>query len=249
MVMDALSAFCHLGNFVRFRAGEKVYLKGSLAHYIYIVRSGELIASSLSFNGREVVIGSVSKGELVPMISLLEGATYNTDCTAVTAAELLAVRSSELRKLLRSDAELSSHLLNMALERLKRRTEQLEDAALLPVGNRICKWLIEHAKQSADGATIELHESERLIGLSLGGISRESVSRHLGALLKSGLITRNGRRVRIEAAAQLLAIAEGEAVFPGVAVIPQQVTKSSRQEAVQGGNYCGILPGNVDATP
>lgn len=215
--MDRVAKIEQLGKRVRFRAGQKIYAKGAPATHLFIVVSGELLTTAASPDGREIVFYRMdaSYGP-APLTALLDGAIYENDCVAQNDCELIVVKVAAFRGLLREDAALALHFLQIALQRLSRRTQRWEDASLLKTGARICKWIVEYASERgglSNGSVLELNDTERLIGLSLGGVSRESVSRHLVALEIAGIIGRSPKKIAILNASKLQALAYGTEPF------------------------------------
>jgi CRP-like cAMP-binding protein len=185
---------------------------------MFIVRSGELITTATAADGREVVFYRMDcHYGPAPLTALIGEMCYENDCFAHTDSELIVVETSEIRKALQTQPGAMSYILDLALRRLSRRTRQWEDASLLTVGARIGKWLLEHATKCGSvhaSDAFELRETERLIGLSLGGISRESVSRHLAGLARAGVISKQDKTICIIDHHRLHGLASGTEPFP-----------------------------------
>jgi CRP-like cAMP-binding protein len=187
-----------------FREREQIYARGSPCEFVYIVDAGELINVVVSPEGHELVIQRAGKGDIVPLTGLLllqDGAAYRTDCIAQTECKVTEVAASEVRAILAKRPELTLHLFDLSLKRLRERTQQFADCALLSVHSRVCEWLLQSARKqgikSSNSIVLDEHYSKRLIGLFLGGVSRESISRELSALSRAGLINRNGGHITL----------------------------------------------------
>ena len=209
--MHRLNILRRLGTATRFRAGAIIYERGSPAETVYIVESGEVIKKITSPEGHEIAIQRAVPNEMIPMTSLCaSGGRYQTDCTAHTDCELTAVGVPALRRALKDHHDLTLLLLNMSLRSLWTRNRQLADCSLSSVRAKLCKWLLEIAaeQRAADNRKIgvDFHYSERVIGLFLGGVSRESVSRKMSFLIKVGLIRRDGPLLTIPDPAKLAAM-------------------------------------------
>jgi CRP/FNR family transcriptional regulator len=215
--MDPMLAVRNLGRRLQFNAGDRIYSKGMAALEAYIVVSGEILATSASADGQEVVFYRMGPDYGLAPITALCGGTYENDAVAATDCELLEVKAADVRALLSQDHDLALYFLELALKRLRCRTQQWEDVALLSAGARICKWLVELASSKGalcDSSMLEVSDSERIIGQSLGGISRESVSRILAALATVGVIAKKGRSFRILNASRLQLLASGAEPLP-----------------------------------
>jgi CRP-like cAMP-binding protein len=207
--MDPLLTLQALGKPARYKAKQRIYIKGAQAREVFILNSGEALNILVSPDGHELVLQRVCPGDLVPMTGLLGDGIYQTDCIAQTNCEVTHMAASTLRKVLQSDPVLSFYVLEQALRRLKRRSQQLTDTAFLPVRARLSKWLVERLEEQGNGgndAVLDLNGSERLIGLALGGVSRETVSRHLSVLVQAQVIARSGKKIIIRDVAKLRAM-------------------------------------------
>jgi CRP/FNR family transcriptional regulator len=206
-----------LGKPVRFRAGEKIYRKDTPATLVYFVTAGEVVATNVGADGREAVLYRMGPGYGLAPLTALAVKCYENDCFAETDCQLIAIKTAEVRGHIRTHHEVAIYVLDLALQRLSRRTQQWEDVVLLSAGGRIAKWLLEyvlkHAAQA--GEVLTLQTSEYDIGLSLG-LSRESVSRHLAALTHYGVIARTGKQLRITNESRLKALANGTEQFTAV---------------------------------
>jgi CRP-like cAMP-binding protein len=230
--MDPLRAIRDLGRTAHFKAGDRIYCKGLPADEIYIVTSGELLTTGSSPDGREVVVYRMNSDYGLGPLTVLCGGVYDNDCVAQTDCELIVIKAAEMRSALRKDHDLALHILDQAVARLKRRTQQWEDASILCTGARLCKWLLEYASKRHglyDGARIEMDVSERIIGLSLGGISRESVSRTLGVLARAGVIARTRKTFRVLNVSTLDALANGTLPFPS---LPPKAQKNGHMPGI-----------------
>ena len=143
--MDPLLTLQALGKPARYKARQRIYAKGAQAREVFVLNSGEALNILVSPDGHELVLQRVSPGDIVPMTGLLGGGIYQTDCVAQIDCEVTHVPVLALRKALQSDPVLSFYVLEQALKRLRRRSQQLTDSAFLPVRSRLSKWLLERA--------------------------------------------------------------------------------------------------------
>jgi CRP-like cAMP-binding protein len=207
--MDPLLTLQALGKPARYKARQRIYAKGAQAREVFILNSGEALNIVVSADGHELVLQRVCPGDIVPMTGLLGDAIYQTDCVAQVDCEFTRVPVPALRTILQSDPVLSFYVLEIALKRLRHRSQQLTDTAFLPVRSRLSKWLLQRLEEKGsaqNNAVLDLNGSERLIGLALGGVSRETVSRHLSALVQAQVIARSGKKITIRDVAKLRAM-------------------------------------------
>ena len=211
MIPDVLS----LGRRFNAAAGTTVYALGKPAKSLFYLSSGRFASRVASAKGREFIVTEVPPGQFTPISALLEGSKYVVDGVALSECEMIAFDSVSLRKLLLRNAEVADFFLQVALQRLERRTEQLTDVALLDAQERVAKRLLDIAhKQSArlhDGMTIRLRDPNHFIGLTIAGVSRETVSRQLRRLANKGMIRRSRRDITLLDIKQLRSLFEIDA--------------------------------------
>jgi CRP/FNR family cyclic AMP-dependent transcriptional regulator len=176
----------------RYAAGAPIFAKGDPGISMMAVLAGRIMISSLSADGREVVLNIIGEGEIFGEIALLDGKERTADATAMTDCELLVLPRRSFLPLLERRPELATELLMVLCGRLRRTSEQVEDMLFLDVEARIAKILLRLVRdRSAEalppgaGATVRI--SQRDLG-NLVGASRESVNKHLQDWKRSGII-------------------------------------------------------------
>jgi CRP-like cAMP-binding protein len=196
---------------VKARQGVRIFSQGDASTMIFYVRRGLVVSHAESRNGRGLHVFHANAGEFVPLSALLEGFAYAASGIAQTATQLLRFESATLRKLVARDSMLSSYFLNRTLGRLIERTEQLKNLALMDASARVAKLLLQFSESGASNAqSVGFEVSDRMIGLSASGVSRETVNRKLRSFIERGLIERRGKKIRLLDVATLRAISEGE---------------------------------------
>jgi CRP-like cAMP-binding protein len=175
----------------RYPAGREIYAKGSPGGSMMAVLRGAVKMSSVSPEGKEVVLNTMSIGEIFGEVSLIDGGERSADAVAVTDCELLVLHRRDFMPLLEKHADICLVLLNILCQRLRQTSEQVEDVLFRHLESRLAKALL-HLTESAgmhgmNGSAIDLHLSQRELGAHAGG-SRESVNKHLQSWHRAGLI-------------------------------------------------------------
>jgi CRP-like cAMP-binding protein len=215
--MPIKSEILKLGRPIRALAGEKVFVQGGPAKFIYYLSIGSIVTCFTSATGHEAMIMDLGSGQFVPVVALLAGyISYPVDGIAQSDCELVAIEITKLRKLLSEDVHVSGFFLTVSLQRTQRVLQQYLDAALLSASERIAKWLISLARdQNArlfDGMAVQLDTSTRVVGLAMAGMARETISRQLTWLVSEGIIERSKKTVKVLDVARLEALCDGAAI-------------------------------------
>jgi CRP/FNR family transcriptional regulator, cyclic AMP receptor protein len=186
--IDTLLKFSHVEQY---RAGREIYAKGSLGDSMMAVLRGTVKMTSVSPEGKEIVLNMMGPGEIFGEIALLDGGERSADAVARTDCELLVLLRRDFMPILERHADICILLLKILCQRLRQTSEQVEDVLFRHLESRLAKALL-HLFESAsmhsiDGSSNDLHLSQRELGNIAGG-SRESVNKTLQSWHRAGLI-------------------------------------------------------------
>jgi CRP/FNR family transcriptional regulator, cyclic AMP receptor protein len=186
--VDTLLAFSRVE---RYPAGLEIYAKGSPGDCMMAVLRGRVKMSSVSTEGKEIVLNNMDAGEIFGEIAMLDGEERSADAIAVTDCELLVLHRRDFMPILEKHADICLILLKILCQRLRQTSEQVEDVLFRHLESRIAKALLHLAESAgmngANGSSADLHISQRELGAHAGG-SRESVNKHLQSWHRAGLI-------------------------------------------------------------
>jgi CRP/FNR family transcriptional regulator, cyclic AMP receptor protein len=199
--IDTLLAYSRVE---RYPAGEEIYAKGSPGQSLMVVLKGAAKMSSVSLDGKEIVLNIMHPGEIFGEIAILDGKERSADAVAMSDCELLIVNRRDLFPMLEKHADICMELLKILCQRLRQTSEQVEDVLFRHLEARIAKALLQHAER--DGRLLVLHMSQSELA-NIVGSSRESVNKQLQAWHRAGFID----------------LAKGSIVIRDVAAIEQLV--------------------------
>jgi CRP/FNR family transcriptional regulator, cyclic AMP receptor protein len=186
--IDALVTYSRVE---RYAAGAEIFAKGSPGHSMMAVLRGTAKMSSVSPDGKEIVLNIIYAGEFFGEISVLDGGERSADATAMTDCELLVLRRRDLMAFLENHADICLILIKTLCQRLRRTSEQVEDVLFRHLQSRIAKALLRLAEQAdrptLSGRSIDLHLSQRELG-NIVGSSRESINKQFQIWHRAGLI-------------------------------------------------------------
>jgi CRP-like cAMP-binding protein len=198
----------------RYPAGEEIYAKGSPGPSMFLVLRGAAKMTSVSSEGKEIVLNIMHPGEIFGEIGLLDGRERSADAVAMTDCEVLVLHRRDFMPILEKRADICLILLNILCQRLRQTSEQVEDVLFRHLESRVAKALLHLAEGAAlhgfPGSPIELHVSQRELGNMAGG-SRESVNKILQSWHKAGWIEHGKGMVvirNLDAIARLVTLPE-----------------------------------------
>jgi CRP/FNR family transcriptional regulator, cyclic AMP receptor protein len=172
-----------------FRQGERIFSKGDAGAGLLAVLSGLVRISVPSEGKTELTLRLIEANEVFGEVSLLDGQPRTADATAAMPCRLLSLERRDLLAVLLSDPAAAVTLLRVVSLRLRRTSEQLQQASFGPMSSRLAQALLAVARASpGDSASAgRICMSQREIG-NLVGLSRETTNRHLRAWRRSGII-------------------------------------------------------------
>lgn len=184
---------------IKFTAGQKICLSGTVCQNIFIVYSGFLKTSWSDKNGDEKVLNFPMRGDVIGLDGLIKD-QYINDVVAMTNVELIIL---PIKKLISNDAGdvlLKNKLLKIFCEKLIESQKIEYMIGSLPAEARVAKFLLSLGQKyhqlgfSAKSYNLKMTRND--IGSYLG-LTLETVSRTLSEFNRIGLVTVLQKSIRI----------------------------------------------------
>jgi len=190
----------------RARAGEVLFQKGDPGDGLLAILKGRIKISTLSAEGREVVLNIMGPGELFGEIALIDGKARTADATVMEDAELVVIDARDFLPFIESRPQIASRLLIMLCDRVRWVNDLYEDAVFRHLPARLAKHLIRLGEtfgaEGDEGLTIGIKLSQQDLG-NLMGATRESVNKQMRAWVTDGVISVDQGRITIRDRDQL----------------------------------------------
>jgi CRP-like cAMP-binding protein len=178
--LDALARFARVQDF---RRNETIVRKGDPGTGMMAVISGRVKISTVSLEGKEIIIDFINPGELFGEIALIDSGERTADAVAIAATRLMVLERRDFLPFLERHPGVCIKLLSLLCARLRQTTGLVEDALFQTVEYRLAKRLLRFAAQFGepheDGVLLPLQLSQREIA-ALIGVTRETVNKQLG---------------------------------------------------------------------
>jgi len=180
----------------RLRAGETLFLEGSVGSYLYIIASGAVRILTRSVDGREVQVALLGPFDVIGELSALDGKPRSGEARAAEPTELYMLSAASLRSFVLEHPTVGWELLKVLASRLRKADEAVADAAFLDVPGRLAKRLLElgetQGTQTAEGVRIRIPLTQEELAAMIGA-TREGVNRALSSFASMGFLERRGR--------------------------------------------------------
>ncbi len=180
----------------RLKAKEVLFRKGEPGNQLYGVMIGRLKVVTTGADGKELVFGVMSPGDVIGDIAIADSEPRSASVVALEPSELLTLHRREFIPYLERHPKVAIHLAGILAGRVRRLSEKAEDSIFLPLPARMAKTLLALA-QSYGPETGDQPIDIRLAQQDLGdmlGTTRESVNKQLRAWEDDGIVElRRGR--------------------------------------------------------
>ena len=194
---------------MRLRPGEMLFRQGDALGGFYGLLGGSMKISTLREDGREAIFVLLEPGNWFGEISLLDGQPRTHDATALAASEVLVVPQAAFAAQMQG-AAFSAAIARLLAGRIRSLYGMVEDAALRSMRVRVVRRLLMVARGdatlAADARTI-VPVSQESLAMMLG-ITRQTLSGELKALVALGAVALYYRRIEIVSVAKLQAMSE-----------------------------------------
>ncbi len=210
LAAEDVDALAEVARLRRLPKGEVLFLEGQPAEGFYVVAEGRVKVFRLSPQGREQILHVVGAGLSLAEAALFAGSNYPASAQALEASTVVFFPREDFARLLRSRAELALNLIGAMARKLREFAGLIEELSLTSVRARLARYLL--SRQPVGSGE---RPGWTALGLSKGALASrlgtvpETLSRSLASLSGQGLITVDGRRVRILDAETLREIAAG----------------------------------------
>lgn len=207
--LDALAAFAQCRPV---KAGQLLARVGDTLQSLIFVLSGQLLVMELAEDGRVIGRGAFGPGHAVGLITLVDGQPSIHAVQAEEDSELLSIPLPAARQFVLSRPLLTERLLKMLAGAIRQNHKEKAMLSLPNAFQRVFMQINLIATQNDDGGPTPLPKQHEIA--STVNTSRETVSRALQMLIKSGILTKRGHQIVVQRgeALQRLAIEGPEAL-------------------------------------
>ncbi len=185
--------------------GEVLFEQGDVGDALYAIVSGSLEISILSREGRKLSLDVMRPGALFGEIALFDPGVRTATVTALQPSRVRGVKNSDIRSAIRRKPELGIDLIQLAGERMRQMSSQINEQVFLPMPARLARKIL-YLTLDGSGHLSMLSFSQAELAEFVGA-TREAVSKTLSLWKRSGVIeaSRGGVRVLDRGALQVMA--------------------------------------------
>ena len=185
--------------------GEVLFEQGDTGDALYAIISGSLEFSIISREGRKLSLDVMRPGALFGEIALFDPGKRTATVTALEPCRVRGVKNADILAAIRKSPELGIDLIQLAGERLRWMSSQLNEQVFLPMPARLARKILYLTIDGSDD--LELLNLSQAELAEFVGATREAVSKTLSLWKRAGVIdaSRGGLRVLDRNALQVMA--------------------------------------------
>ncbi|MBL9107512.1 MAG: Crp/Fnr family transcriptional regulator [Myxococcales bacterium] len=170
---------------------------------LYIVLRGRVNLLRASDGGRDLILAALGPGEVFGEACALGGVTMSSTAVAAVQSELLKIPPEALVEHMRREPETTLRLMKLQGEKLREVEAVASGLALCDVEERLRRTLARLARRqgrrapASSGWILAPVPTQSELARMVGSC-RETVSRTLTAMARSGLVSASGRRMLLD---------------------------------------------------
>jgi len=200
--LDEISRRCAWRHY---EAGQRLVSREAADRDLHMIVAGTVRVTSYSAAGRETSFRDLEAGTSYGELSALDGRPRSVDVVAMSSALIASLSPADFRNLLREEWIVNERVLLRLTDLVRRLTDRVLDLSTLTVQQRICRELL----RLAHGGRIDPAPKHAELA-SLVSTYREQITREISALVKSGVLAKDGHALVVRDAAKLERMASPE---------------------------------------
>jgi CRP-like cAMP-binding protein len=182
----------------RFKRGEVLVEQGKKSNALYIILAGRTRVIMNDSRGREVILATLSVGDYVGEMSLIDSEPHSATVVADQQSDVLVLGRDDFLRCLSENSAMSFAVMHELVKRLRKASQKIGSLALMGVYGRVAMVLLDSAVADESDALMIREKVSRQDIAKMVGASREMVSRVMKDFEEQGFIQQQeGGMVRV----------------------------------------------------
>jgi CRP-like cAMP-binding protein len=170
-------------------AGETILDAGDTTNEVFIIAAGAVRVVLRTAFGYESILNELSVGEYFGVLAAIDNGLRSANITALLRTRLCVIPGAAFMDLVLSSPEVGRRLLCSLSSMLRGKDERLIEFGALTVRQRLIAELLRLSRGRASGERVISPPPPQHILAARVGTRRESVSREMADMARSGLLT------------------------------------------------------------
>lgn len=182
---------------LRLGSREILFHAGDAGDGCYFLRAGAVKASVVARDGQERLLAVLGPGSLIGELSLIDSAPRSATIAALKHCRLLHLSRSAFYRVADANPLVYRASLKILARRLRETNDMVVAQATVPVVGRVARAFMSLAEglgHEKGGGGIRLADRITQTDIAgMAGVARENASRAINALLREGVLAREGQ--------------------------------------------------------
>ncbi|MGL5415499.1 MAG: Crp/Fnr family transcriptional regulator [Clostridium sp.] len=193
------------GDIIKVKKGDHIFRDKEVTNNIYILVSGKVALYKFSESSYKKIIFILGENEILNEV-LIDDLPASVSCEVFENCELISINKFDFLDIMESDFDLTKLVLTGLSKKLRRTYRQIKNSTPLKIEKRLAAKLWKLSKDygvmEERGCRINIKISVTYLS-EMFGMPRETVSRGINALVKSGLIIKDNKEIIVVDRAKL----------------------------------------------
>ncbi|WMI65203.1 response regulator [Aestuariibaculum sp. YM273] len=193
---DLKNFFDDHGKEFKYSEEDIIYYEGDHSNYIYLISYGTVKCFRIDEKGKELVTALYKEDDLFGYTSLKTNAPHKETASAISDTKLLGISLLDFKELLDKNQKIALALIELLTDDLSSAKGLLLQMAYGTVNKKTASTILKFAEKINRRPEDPIKISRNDLA-SVAGIATETLIRALTEFKKSGIITAEGRNIKI----------------------------------------------------
>jgi len=185
----------------RYKKGQILFHEGTRPLGIFCINSGKVKVYKLGTDGKEQIVSIAKEGDMLGYKALIAEESYGLSAETLEPCTICFLPKSDFLQSVDSTEDLSRRLLKAVCHEMGLLTESLTHQAQKPVRERLAIVLLKlkdtYGMDPAENGPVEINLTREDLA-NMVGTATETLIRLLHDFKEEGLISSQGRKIKIE---------------------------------------------------
>jgi len=208
---EKLRTLAERSRYRTYKAGEMFIGETDPAHAFYVIVTGQVKLYKSSPEGKEQTLYLLRPGDPFGMCTAFAIDSFPANAMALEESSILMIPGPVMETVATSEPRLLLNIIQILSDRLKESMTLIESLSLKEIPQRLSSFLLHALTREGDKELnrLELTITQRELAKILGA-TPEALSRAVRKMSNAGILTMDGRSIRILDREALEELAEGE---------------------------------------
>lgn len=180
-----------------YEKNQMIFFEGDSSDKLYLINRGKVKVFKYNRDGKEQILYILSEGDFIGDVSLFKEVALRFNAQAIDDVNICELTRSDFESIIKANPEIALKILQSSYDRIEKLESLVQSLSNKDVEARIAGLLLGFIQDFGLPG-----EDEILLNLPLSredlanyiGVTRETISRKLGALQDEGIIRLEGNR-------------------------------------------------------